>query len=399
MSGKKIIISLDADGCVFNPLFFTSKLELSALFIKQEIERLIKESPSSVNKIETLEGELNSIESILGRKIHQQDTIDKKLDNPQVIADIIIQANDALINKICDRLSQGQYDEVIFLDGSLRQSLAQDWKNASVQDIPQLVSLSICKAVEIIQDEVQRRHLQQHGNSTTKFSIDKTTLSAAHPLRPRDDKMNKYANTVFDDMSRFMSYNEQGELVSKVGTDSYQYTNNNDRNRIYSKFPGYVADTTKGSILYYQTHRCASKFSSDKIDFWFVDDSVRVLNCLKDFGHEMYPHNVTLELIHHAAETVGNQYVMFVTPYATINGSSVIDKNYKENLQGLYDHSESEGLEKYRKDLYYQDASSDVTSTLNKNSFLNKRKTDKSKQPAKQEMDEPHQLSEKNYCQ
>lgn len=203
----------------------------------------------------------------------------------------LLEANEKLITDIVKQILDQDYDEVITMVGSSRQSKAVDDHNASMYNRGSCFS-----ALDIITAEIQKRISKSNSAKNPKCHRDGYLLADSYGGRTPGEN---FANAL-------------------SGNNKYHYSH-------------WVYDDTKLSISYAQMHHIASKNKDAEITYFFYDDRYGyndILHGHAKFFHpdnkDLIPHNLQLCLRHYAGGLV-------TSVGENMQGTGEIDLNYSAN--------------------------------------------------------------------
>lgn len=200
----------------------------------------------------------------------------------------LIEANESFIEHVLKQIETGEYDEVIFMVGSNRQSKSIDDTNRRTWGSCYPAILKLC-------DEIKRR-------TKTPCKVDRFLLSDVYGDRPSGENFTKALN---------------GE--------KYNYSD-------------FVWDEDKYSILYSQAHKVADENAKADINFQFYDDRDGILWGLSSLYHRcpsLLPNNLKLQLFkYNGAELKKHaEQPHDIDDKPEVQGRGIIDEFYRENLK------------------------------------------------------------------
>lgn len=210
-------------------------------------------------------------------------------------------SNEMLFNQIVADVNENNYSEVIFANGSLRQSLTQDNEGrlACVDNRPELYP---------------------------------NTQSCFHVLSEITDLMQEKLKTIPCRMEKYLLADSFAEIVPGSAYDlAIQQTG--DASLFTQQHPPAALDRSKYLILYGQMHKVASEYFEKKIVLDFYSGSLTEIKQLSGFfgGFPQYiPANLVLNIYHY----LGLSPVLSYT--ATSNSDNLIDFDYLRNAKIAY---------------------------------------------------------------
>ncbi|MBA3660423.1 MAG: hypothetical protein H0W64_01730 [Gammaproteobacteria bacterium] len=200
----------------------------------------------------------------------------------------VLEANQTLIDEIVKKVETNNYDRVIFMAGSNRQSKSIDDANS------------------------------EHNGSDSYFEA-LTTLTQAV----------KNKLHVSCELDQF--------LLSDLYSDrpfGENFTNSLNKNPNY-QFGDYIWDDDKISLLYAQFHKIASENPQANIDFNFIDDRMDIIEGLSLFytrNQLLIPHNLDLTLNHYEGSTV-SPIENSTLKSTSLTKTGIIDYHFVENIK------------------------------------------------------------------
>lgn len=238
--------------------------------------------------------------------------------------DILLEANQQLIDDIIKDIQENQYEQITLMVGSNRQDLKLEFCNMN--------SKGVCYPALLHIAELLRNRLPG-----VKIEVDKFLMADAyHNLKP---------GTTFDAAIAFYDHfdskycppNERKANQPDLQANIHEQVFNGSQEIVVDNvtYPAkqWAFDKHKISLLYAQMHRAASTAANTKIVFDFFDDKSDIHHAIivffKDHPDMRLP-NVTLRLFSYT----GGKPVLIDT--IEPNPENKIDYNYFANVKLLY---------------------------------------------------------------